>query len=107
LARDLEQLYAEYNDLYFGGGLPTIPVKWGKVHKSHAAEFVTYEDGTLAIVISPKLKTYTCWAYLTLIHEMAHVKLRNFKGDDGDLHGPKFQREMKRLANAGAFNGLW
>lgn len=107
MARDLEQLYAEYNGLYFGGELPTIPVKWGKVHKDHDAEFVTYEDGSLAIVLTPGLKKFTRSAYLTVLHEMCHVKLRDFKGDGGDLHGPKFQREMRRLVKLGAFNGLW
>ena len=104
MARDLEQLYAEYNDLYFGGELPTIPVKWGRVHKNHDAEFVTYVDGSIAIVLAPRLKKFPCFFHMRLIHEMGHVKLRGYKGD---LHGPKFQREMRRLANMGAFNGLW
>jgi hypothetical protein len=104
LARDLEQLYAEYNDLYFEGKLPTIPVKWGKVHKNHDAEFVTYVDGSLAIVLTPGLKKFPRFAYIRVLHEMIHVKQRDLKGD---LHGPKFQREMKRLARVGAFDGLW
>ena len=36
----------------------------------------------------------------TLLHEMAHASgVYN--------HGPRFDREMLRLAKAGAFNGIW
>jgi hypothetical protein len=104
MARELEEAYADYNARFFGGLLPEIPVKWGKTLSRHAAEFVTYEDRSLAIIINPRLKPFGCYTHLTLLHEMVHAELRN---ERGDLHGPKFQRRMKRLARMGAFNGLW
>jgi hypothetical protein len=58
----------------------------------------------MAIVIIPQLKKFGRNARMTLLHECVHVKLRNKKGD---LHGPAFQREMLRLARAGAFKDLW
>lgn len=42
---------------------------------------------------------------MTLLHEMCHVAV----GAKQDLHdhGPRFQREMRRLARLGAFEGIW
>jgi Zn-dependent peptidase ImmA (M78 family) len=43
----------------------------------------------------------TLWRW-TLLHEMVHL----FLPDHAD-HGEKFQKEMLRLARAGAFRNLW
>lgn len=42
--------------------------------------------------------------YMVLLHEMVHLKLKHVEKKS---HGHCFQREMKRLANLGAFNSLW
>jgi hypothetical protein len=104
MARELEEAYAEYNTRFFGGLLPKIPIKWGKTLSRHAAEFVTYKDSSMVIVINPRLKPFGCYTQLTLLHEMVHVELRK---EPGDTHGPKFQRRMKKLARMDAFDGLW
>lgn len=41
---------------------------------------------------------------MTLLHEMAHVKTWRIRQVD---HGRAWQREMHRLASAGAFDKLW
>jgi hypothetical protein len=37
-----------------------------------------------------------------LLHEMVHIHL-----DPYPFHGPRFEAEMRRLANEGAFQDLW
>ena len=37
-----------------------------------------------------------------LLHEMAHIKLHPYR-----KHGKRFNAEMLKLAEAGAFNDLW
>jgi hypothetical protein len=54
------------------------------------------------IEISKRIKI---WPHLTrsvLLHEMVHVSLPL-----KILHGARFEKEMFRLAKAGAFKGLW
>ena len=61
-------------------------------------------EGRPEIRISTKLQPPWLWfqAKLTLLHEMAHLALPN-----KIEHGSVFQKEMVRLAKAGAFEGLW
>jgi len=103
MSLDLESLYAEYNKKYFGGQLPKIPVRWGKVDEGHAAEFLHHP---LEIVVHPTIKRCGLDKYskILLLHEMAHVKLRDRKIKD---HGRVWVNEMKRLARIGAFDELW
>lgn len=106
MAEKLEQLYAEYNQQYFGGLLPAMPVRWSKkCSRAHGAEFVDYKNGAYEILFNPCLKSFDKYTKLTLLHEMAHVKLRLKKMVD--LHGPEWQREMKSLARCGALDELW
>ena len=44
----------------------------------------------------------TSVAMMTLLHEMCHLAVPK-----RIWHGPKFQKEMLRLAKAGAFKELW
>lgn len=101
---DLGKLYAEYNKLYFGGELPVIPVCWGRTSPGTAAEFWPGQD--MRIVIHPTIKRCGLDKYtkILLLHECAHVKLRNRRIKD---HGRVWQKEMQRLALIGAFDELW
>jgi predicted SprT family Zn-dependent metalloprotease len=58
------------------------------------------------IHLDPWLRHSMRVADFTLLHEMVHLKLR-YKDTGCSAHGHLFQREMKRLARIGAFNGLW
>lgn len=44
---------------------------------------------------------------MTLLHEMVHFALNGKDKSRLSCGSRMFQAEMKRLANAGAFNGLW
>lgn len=122
---EIQQAFHTYNARYFRGSLPDCKIVWadldyfGDYNISFKAKYPTHRRAQQAVrsgeVYAPGNVVHTIrlgkwtrkqrrqWA-LTLLHEMVHLKL--FK-DKGRHHGHKFQREMKRLANMGAFNGLW
>jgi len=58
------------------------------------------------IRIIPELKEMKCVAFMSLLHAMCHLKAL-YAGEVYLNHGWKWQREMKRLANIGAFNNIW
>lgn len=108
--RFLYEYYRNFNKKWFGGRLPEdIEIAWDERLDVYGR---TFFHGTnkkkcapVKILIKPpRLDGYVCFKYTmrTLLHEMAHVAL----GCRVD-HGPKFQQEMRRLAAAGAFDGLW
>ncbi len=98
----LTLLYATYNRVYFNGELPvgvrvvfeTLPNEMGETRKT---------GDTFTIYIDPSPNKSPRVAAMTLFHEMVHIKLY---GKDFN-HGPAFQAEMQRLADAGAFRDLW
>lgn len=102
---DLQFLFVEYNQRFFDNDLPDMPVRWIKTPRGVAAEFWT-NNGEMGINIHPLFRKWGLLRYvkMLLIHEMAHAKLRNRKIQD---HGRVWNNEMLRLANAGAFYGLW
>lgn len=121
----LEETFHLFNSRYFRSSLPMCKIVWAdishfgdytprysKVYKTEkeakaalrSGEFATNGKVQHVIRLAKFTKKQDRQWMFTLLHEMCHVRLRN---EAGDYHGHKFQREMKRLANAGAFNGLW
>src|SRR5579864_4244808 len=97
----LERSYRYYNRKYFGNLLPNPPevdLHWGDIQGSG----YQVED---EIVINRKDRTRSNVWKLTLLHEMAHRSLSQYRTRSD--HGREFQQEMLRLANAGAFRYLW
>jgi hypothetical protein len=102
----LTQQYATNNHLYFGDRLPkdTI-VQYGPIHLR--GEMGETECGTTSgcvIRIDPEYNKADRVASLTLIHEQCHVDTR---GTEFDMHGPKWQACMHRIADAGGLDNLW
>lgn len=94
----LAAAYREYNKLYFSNKLPhDIDVKW----KKNMPPIGLWIAGTILINAAYK-KEHMIWR-LTLLHEMAHVATAAEKAE----HGPRWKREMRRLARIGAFDKLW
>jgi hypothetical protein len=109
----LKRLYNRFNSRYFSGQLPpdTI-VRWASPQEMsgqgfNAAPwgiFFPSSDGEPALILLDRNMQKRGWGKLrdlTLLHEMAHVA--NPKNE----HGKKFEKEMRRLAQEGAFEGLW
>ncbi len=108
--RTLKRLYRQYNKKFFNNNLPNIPVgfaspsdllKAGLGKKTCAVTLFDKGKPTAIYIKRYKRKE---WPYIKadLLHEMAHVALP-FRVN----HGPRFQEEMLRLAQAGAFKKIW
>ena len=95
---ELRSWYRYYNRLYFDGELPRCVVQFKKMRGDLGHTFW----GDDRIYINEELKAWDRIARTTLLHEMVHVYLPKEVN-----HGHRFQREMLRLAKAGAFKGLW
>jgi hypothetical protein len=94
---DLRWWYREYNRKYFGNKLPKAHVKFSGI-EGLGVTHVEWKE----IFISKQLKRWRAIALMTLLHEMVHLSLPpRFN------HGPRFNKEMLRLAKAGAFRGIW
>jgi len=104
----LQKVFRAYNRKYFAGKLPECRVIWGKLEAPYIG---TYDPNIPLITLSPTIRKWNCFWRLTLLHEMTHHRLRNHpeevKARMNAKHGPRFNQEMRRLARAEAFDGLW
>jgi hypothetical protein len=99
MKKKLRRAYLAYNRRYFGGRLPKdLDLTWEQL----PANLLGYQEGDYKIAINAKLHRADVLWRSTLIHEMTHLELGHRV-----QHGPKFQKRMRELAAAGAFDGLW
>ncbi len=97
--RSLQRTFAAFNVAFFSGQLDSsIRIKFGSVGKCVMGEYNSADE---QIVLNPLLKTLRRFTCLVLLHEMCHVVVA------GPGHGKKFQTQMCRLANIGAFENIW
>lgn len=95
---ELRRAYAFYNKRYFEGQLPDkMVVKWSRSLKGYGC----FNDN--GIRLAYWMKSHWMLWNITLLHEMAHVATDSEKAE----HGPRWNREMHRLARIGAFDKLW
>lgn len=98
---DLKWWYRRYNRRFWGGRLPAADIRFARIDSSCLGQCIVF-DGIPEIRIATGIRKWTKVCKTTLLHEMVHVALpRRVE------HGPRFEREMRRLASAGAFEGLW
>lgn len=97
----LDRYFHRYNEKYFDGDLPQPIIRFAEL--KHFGHY--YQDNGQHIVELAEWtrKNNTLWR-MTLLHELVHLKLHNRRCK---VHGRVFHNEMKRLANQGAFIGLW
>lgn len=112
-ALNLGAEFKKYNDLYFGGEIPTIPVTPAKlpIDRRGNMQRITYGCFTHWDATSQKKAGYIEIALIerpeqkiieTLIHEMIHAYIY-FKGiADNGSHGIKFREIAARISNKGA-----
>jgi hypothetical protein len=99
--------YQTISARYFGGGLPSVRVRWEwrlddigpLIAEGFRLEGVT--NGRV-ILLHPALQDDPKQLRRVLCHELVHVAL----WDRSDGHGPRFQTRLRRLATEGAFEGL-
>jgi hypothetical protein len=101
----LEKLFSIYNEIHFGGKLPSVRVNWSR-DETRQGRFGSVHRDSGAIAIASDLRRYLKFAASTLLHEMCHLCLKH-SGFKRNLHGSAFQAQMLRLANKGAFHELW
>lgn len=114
--------FRKYNRKFWGGKLKEPFIRWEKL-KSYRepAPLGQYRKPTkqiylvtgkkwkliegrpiIALSRTLRFRNRQGQARMTLLHEMAHAALPiRIK------HGPRFQKEMLRIAKLGAFEGLW
>lgn len=103
----LQNFFNRANKLYFDGKLPSDTiVSWNDEIPGYGLTVGITDKDTkhtfFHIYIDPEKHVDGRQSRLTLLHEMAHVRLYP------DMrHGRRFEQEMIRLAIAGAFKGLW
>jgi hypothetical protein len=96
--KGLQTYYRLYNKQYFRNKLP----RDAKVHFRKIKWLGEADVYRGKICISKRTKWSKSISLMTLLHEMVHLKRPR-----GECHGPGFQKEMLRLAKAGAFKDLW
>lgn len=109
----LAEVYQWNNTRYFKNKLPPVPVIFDDGRTLEEQELWGYagcrmsENKPTSIILNARLKEKGMRAilYIYLLHEQVHVK-QCVEGST-DFHGPKFQKEMRRLANEGAFDNYW
>ncbi|HTV07820.1 MAG TPA: SprT-like domain-containing protein [Candidatus Aquilonibacter sp.] len=100
--RQLRRWYRDFNRRFFGGCLPSdADVLYAPVDGAHGDALVE-SNGEFTVRINPACAIDWRIVRMTLLHEMAHLKLWPYRA-----HGERFEKEMQRLACAGAFKGLW
>jgi hypothetical protein len=96
----LKRQFLRYNNAFFGGALdPDMRVTWS----SRLGKGVMGDYDSEQIRIAAALKPFVAAWKLTLLHEMAHAATDTERAE----HGPRWNREMRRLYRLGAFDSLW
>lgn len=106
--------YYRFNAMYFFGELPVenITIIWDKViSKSEmAGTWITHYEGEpekIKIGISLYAQDCETCVSMAILHQMVHIKLRDWNLKTNDMHGDTFQKEMLKLAQQGAFALYW
>lgn len=109
---EMQQYYISYNVKYFDGRLPIDTlVECSPLHiddLGYQGETSKDNKGRYQITIAQELCEGERVYLPVLLHEMVHIDIGDRENDTGPfLHGPLFHDEMRRLAEAGAFDDLW
>lgn len=107
----LKWLYTHWNRRFFGSRLPAnTAVMFDYCDGKNANMAYIHLDGVPVysiIQIAPIVRRVGHgFVEMTLFHEMAHMDLA-FGVSCNVKHGKQFQRKMRELANAGAFERYW
>ena len=91
-----------FNRRYFGGELnPRTRLKFHQDGR-HWGWLIGDTAESCTLEMHHHCKADSRVGRIYLLHEMVHLKLFPLEG-----HGERFEAEMLRLANEGAFKGLW
>jgi hypothetical protein len=103
----MQEDYSKFNSAWFAGGLPAnVIVKYAAHPQLNAMGLTDVVDGHFVIYIDPKYHANSKAADMTLLHEICHIRVWDV-AVAGDEHGAPWKECMVRLAENGAFDGLW
>jgi len=111
---ELGRLYAEINAKHFSGALPALAVRWEPALADVGAlsdppftlEGMFGRVGTRTVILlNPAVQATPGSLERALCHEMVHAYLYT-QGDLTTTHGARFKEVLRRLAEAGAFEGI-
>jgi hypothetical protein len=104
----LRKQFEHLNYRFFGNRIPqTVKVEFANLTKERANGTWSLLEGMIRID-GPMKKVGELMILLILLHEMIHADLeyQGYKGYPCDAgHGMRFQGELVRLWNAGAYDG--
>lgn len=101
---DWAKWQAGYNEEYFLGQLPNVEVHWADLGALKDMGFTMQRGKGYEILIDRATHPTGRQARETLLHEDCHVATWDKAFDDDSI---EFQNCMVRLANQGAFKGVW
>ncbi len=110
----LEDEYRKISEQYYENKLPSIPVLWEdrlqEIGPLIAEGFIekglwTSQDNKEFILLNPSISPDVADTRRVLCHEIVHEYMFSI-GDRNEGHGPRFQAELLRLSQAGAFEGI-
>jgi hypothetical protein len=101
----LKQTYCYFNRGWFGGRLPSIPIRFGWPEDRGSGE---YDPDGVFIIISYSLRKWPRYTAIVVLHEMVHAKQHLLDGvRPEDLrHARLFKRDIRWLVNHGAYDKL-
>lgn len=105
----LKRDFLRKNKKWFAGRLPkNTKTRWNPNLKWQGVLGQAWgpEGGPYFIDIARELKKYPVIAEWVMLHEMIHI-LMYVRGINDVGHGPRFQKQMLKLAKAGALNKIW
>lgn len=93
----LQRTYRRFNRLYFSNSLPDdVKVTWHRYPKN--SKICGESDSKVIWINDVHRRYFKVWA-VTLLHEMCHV----MTSEERKSHGPKWEKEIRRLMRIGAF----
>lgn len=105
----VQQFYEADSDAYFEGGLPHADVRFvHNLRDDNGDALMGLTQGPpFQISLTDRYQDNGSISIMTLHHEECHAALSAKNVEELDVHGPAFQTCMVRLAEAGAFKGIW
>lgn len=104
--KDLLDTYNGFNELYFDAKLPKLASIVFKRMPRVDGRTRFMKNGEIHIFIGKKIQHHAVLVYITLLHEMAHVKVGLTISHEGRSHGFIWGSEIVRLWNLGAYEDL-
>ena len=105
---DLLRIFRRFNKRYWNGTLPEPLIYYAHIEDPNRDGYARFGEVQLIedrfhVRVDPLWSACIQMTEWAVLHESAHIHLWKY----GIGHGARFQKEMVRLALAGAFRRIW